>query len=279
MRNSCSGRLSSRFRGLLEPDWYIRFSSCPSNRLGDLDWFGDGLSDRLDERSGLRNWLLVNRPDSRLLNGRLLVRFVRGRLLIRVSRLSSGLRWLGCGRKWPVLVLLPRLDCSDRRFGDRRLGNRRLSDRRLGRRGFGRPTAPVLSRRLFLLARWLFLLAWWLVLLSRRLMLLPRSGGRISRSTTPVLLSWRLLLLAWWLFLLARRLLLLAWSGGRIGRPTAPVSGVFGIRLAVLGPSIGLLGGGLSVRLSAASLLVSRRVTGVGRFIWLLRLSLSTPKK
>jgi hypothetical protein len=149
------------------------------------------LSDGLDECSRLRNWLLI--------------RFRRDRLLVGVSRLSSGLRWLGCGKVpggWPTApMLLPRLDCS----------GRRLSNRRLGRGRFGRPATPVLltrwllllprrllllAWRLVLLSRRLVLLAWWLVLLSRRLMLLARSGGRISGFTAPVLLTRWLVLLS-----------------------------------------------------------------------------------
>jgi hypothetical protein len=219
------------------------------------------LSDGLDECSRLRNWLLV--------------RFRRDRLLIGVSRLSSGLRWLGCGKVpggWPTApMLLTRLDCS----------GRRLSNRRLGRGKFGRPATPVLlTRWLFLLPRWLLLLAWrlvllsrrlvllawWLELLSRRLMLLARSGGRISGFTAPVLLTRWLVLLSRWLFLLPR-------SGGRIGGPAAPVSGVFGIRPVILRPSIGLLVGRPLVRLGVIASLVVRR------FIWFLRLGLSTSKK
>lgn len=239
------------------------------------------MSDGLDECSRLRNWLLV--------------RFRRDRLLVGVSRLSSGLRWLGCGKVpggWPTApMLLTRLACS----------GRRLSNRRLGRGRFGRPATPVLltrcllllprwlvlltcwlvllprisglptasmllPRRLFLLTRWLLLLAWRLVLLSWRLMLLTRSGGRISGFTAPVLLTRWLVLLSRWLFLLPR-------SGRRIGGPAAPVSGVFGIRSVILRPSIGLLVGRPLVRLGVIASLVVRR------FIWFLRLGLSTSKK
>ena len=296
---------------------YIRFSGCSSDRLSYLDWFGDGLSDRFDERSGLRNWLLVNRPGSRLLNGRLLVGFVRGRLLLRVSRL----RWLGRGRQllgvWPVdLVLLPRPDWIGRRLDSRRSGCRwfdlpaapRLLPWRLRRLvllarrlllawsggRLGGPAAPMLlarwlmllawrlllltrwlvllSRRLLLLARWLMLLARWLVLLARRLMLLAWSGGRLGGPAAPMLLARWLMLLAWWLMLLSRRLVL-AWSGGRVSGSTAPVSGVFGIRPVILRPSIGLLVGRPLFRLGVVASLVVRR------FIWLLRLSFSAPKK